>query len=63
MASAAPKKRAYARTKRTEAQPRLAGRGLSIIPITAQNDIGVREQVLAASAVAHSRMPLHNELR
>jgi FixJ family two-component response regulator len=45
-----------------EVQPRLAGRGLPIISITARDDIGVREQVLAASAVAYSRMPLHNEL-
>jgi hypothetical protein len=45
-----------------EVQPRLAGRGLSIISITAHDDIGVREQVLAVSAVAQSRMPFHNEL-
>ncbi|RKE39465.1 response regulator receiver domain-containing protein [Paraburkholderia sp. BL23I1N1] len=45
-----------------EVQRRLAGRGLPIIFITAHDDIAVREQALAAGAVAYLRKPFNDEL-
>lgn len=45
-----------------EVQRRLAGSGLSVVFITAHDDIGVREQALAAGAVAYLRKPFNDEL-
>ena len=45
-----------------EVQRRLAGSGLPVIFITAHDDIGVREQALAAGAVAYLRKPFNDEL-
>ena len=45
-----------------EVQRRLAGSGLPIIFITAHDDIVVREQALAAGAVAYLRKPFNDEL-
>lgn len=45
-----------------EVQQRLAGSGMPVIFITAHDDIGVREQALAAGAVAYLRKPFNDEL-
>lgn len=45
-----------------EVQRRLAGSGLPIIFITAHDDTGVREQALAAGAVAFLRKPFDDEI-
>ncbi len=45
-----------------DVQTRLAGSGLPVIFITAHDDIGVREQALAAGAVAFLRKPFNDEI-
>jgi FixJ family two-component response regulator len=45
-----------------EVQQRLAGSGMPIIFITAHDDIGVREQALAAGALAYLRKPFGDEI-
>ena len=45
-----------------EVQKRLAGSGLPIIFITAHEDTSVREQALAAGAVAFLRKPFNGEI-
>ncbi|WP_345816984.1 response regulator (plasmid) [Paraburkholderia sp. PREW-6R] len=45
-----------------EVQQRLAGSGIPVIFITAHDDIGVREQALAAGAVAYLRKPFNDDL-
>jgi FixJ family two-component response regulator len=45
-----------------EVQQRLAGSGIPIIFITAHDDIGVREQALAAGALAYLRKPFGDEI-
>ena len=45
-----------------EVQRRLSGSGIPIVFITAHDDIGVREQALAAGAVAYLRKPFNDEL-
>jgi FixJ family two-component response regulator len=45
-----------------EVQQRLMGTGMPIIFITAHDDIGVREQALAAGAAGYLRKPFNDEL-
>lgn len=45
-----------------EVQQRLAGSGMPVIFITAHDDIGVREQALAAGAFAYLRKPFDDEI-
>jgi FixJ family two-component response regulator len=45
-----------------EVQARLAGSGLPVIFITAHEDSGVREQALAAGAMAFLRKPFDDEI-
>jgi len=45
-----------------EVQEKLTGSGLPVIFITAHDDIGVREQALAAGAVAFLRKPFNDEI-
>ena len=45
-----------------EIQRRLAGTGMPIIFITAHDEIGIREQALAAGALAYLRKPFGDEL-
>jgi FixJ family two-component response regulator len=45
-----------------EVQQRLMGTGMPIIFITALDDIGVREQALAAGAAGYLRKPFNDEL-
>jgi FixJ family two-component response regulator len=45
-----------------EVQQRLAGSGIPVIFITARDEIGVREQALAAGAAAYLRKPFNDEV-
>jgi FixJ family two-component response regulator len=45
-----------------EVQRRLAGYAMSVVFITAHDDVGVREQALAAGAVAYLRKPFNDAL-
>jgi FixJ family two-component response regulator len=45
-----------------EVQRRLAGTGMPIIFITAHDEVGVRQQALAAGALAYLRKPFGDEL-
>jgi FixJ family two-component response regulator len=45
-----------------EVQRRLSGSGIPVIFITAHDEIGVREQALAAGAAAYLRKPFNDEI-
>jgi len=45
-----------------EVQRRLAGSGIPVIFITAHDEVGVREQALAAGAAAYLRKPFNDEV-
>src|SRR5580698_6107984 len=45
-----------------EVQRRLAGSGIPVIFITAHDELGVREQALAAGAAAYLRKPFNDEI-
>jgi FixJ family two-component response regulator len=45
-----------------EVQRRLSGSGIPVIFITAHDEIGVREQALAAGAAAYLRKPFNDEV-
>jgi FixJ family two-component response regulator len=45
-----------------EVQRRLEGSGIPVIFITAHDEIGVREQALAAGAAAYLRKPFNDEI-
>jgi FixJ family two-component response regulator len=49
-------------TNGLEVQRQLAGRGMPVIIITAYDDAGVREQVLAAGAVGYLRKPFNGSV-
>jgi FixJ family two-component response regulator len=49
-------------TNGLEVQRQLAGRGMPVIIITAHDDAGVREQVLAAGAVGYLRKPFNGSV-
>jgi FixJ family two-component response regulator len=49
-------------TNGLEVQRQLAGRGMPVIIITAYDDPGVREQVLAAGAVGYLRKPFNGSV-
>jgi FixJ family two-component response regulator len=45
-----------------EVQQRLAGSGIPVVFITAHDEIGVRDQALAAGAAAYLRKPFNDEI-